>query len=242
MAMISESAWRAQLRHHDRQDIVIYSAFRIHVLPNGVDLQKFRPSIDGPPSSNMQRAKPTLLSVGHLLESKGHHIVIEALTKLPDATLCIVGEGSELERLRKLAVHLGVSTRVRFLGLVPHEEMAAVYGSADFTVLASANEGMPNVLLESLACGTRVIATAVGGNSEIVSDDVAGLIIRDRSSTMIAEAVRRLVATQHDRTATREFAKRFSWPDTVSKQVSLYRAVLDEWGENSFRVGAEAPR
>jgi len=197
----------------------------IHVLPNGVDLDKFSPR-----PTEVRSQGPSdglrLLSAGHLVEGKGHHVAIEALPGMPTATLSIVGEGPEEQRLRDLVTKLRVMQRVQFLGYVPHDKMADVYSAADFTVLASANEGMPNVILESIACGTRVIATDVGGIGEVVTDPVAGILMKSRDAFALQEAVQVLSNGKVERSATRQFASRFGWDNTVRRQLALYEQVV----------------
>lgn len=214
------------------------AADNVHVLPNGVDLEKFRPLSSDPARFGDVPNGLVLLSAGHLLEGKGHHIAIEALKELPGATLLIVGEGPEQDALRRLSERLGLSARVRFLGYVPHEQMAGVYSSADFTILASAHEGMPNVVLESLACGTRVIATAVGGVGEVITSDVAGSMMQQRRAGAVVDCVHGLRKREHDRRDTREFAERFGWRDTIRKQVTLYERILAK-SDGSVRVAAD---
>jgi glycosyltransferase involved in cell wall biosynthesis len=108
----------------------------------------------------------TIVSVGRLDENKGQHLTIEALTKLPDVNFLIAGGGTEEANLKALAQRLGVADRVHFLGMVPHEELASLCSAADISVLASAREGWANVLLESMACGTPVVATDIWGTAE----------------------------------------------------------------------------
>lgn len=201
-------------------------ADRIEILPNGVDLESFQPHPDARLRLDLADADSVLLSAGHLLEAKGHHIAVEALTELPDAILLIVGEGPQESTLRLLAEKLGVARRVRFLGFVPHEKMAEIYSAADFTILASANEGMPNVLLESLACGTRVIATDVGGVGEVITAPNAGVMMASRNTNALVDSVCALTENRQDRNETRDFAQRFGWEDTIRRQVSLYERVV----------------
>ena len=201
------------------------SADRVHALPNGVDLQRFHPDRARNLRSDYQLSGPLMVSVGHLIEGKGHHFAIEALTRLPTASLLIVGEGPERNNLERLAEELGVAARVRFLGLVSHDELAGIYGGCDVTVLASSNEGMPNVVLESLACGTRVVATDVGGVREVITAPSAGRMMTDRSAEALAASARRVLDDDVDRQVTREFASRFGWLDTVQRQLSLYERV-----------------
>jgi teichuronic acid biosynthesis glycosyltransferase TuaC len=201
-------------------------AAKIHVLPNGVDLEKFRPQTNQRSRSDMAAEGFSLLSVGHLVKGKGHHVAIEALANLPEATLSIIGEGPEEQPLRKLAHTLGVASRVCFIGYVPHDQMADKYTAADFTILASANEGMPNVMLESLACGTRVIATDVGGVGEVITAQVAGAIMKSRRASAVTETIRMLAESRHNRSETRDFATQFGWNGTVERQLSLYEHLL----------------
>jgi teichuronic acid biosynthesis glycosyltransferase TuaC len=196
------------------------------VLPNGVDFDKFRLDDRAVAQARLGVSGQTLASVGHLVADKGHGIAIEALADIADTTLLIVGEGPERAALQALAERRGVASRVRFLGLVAHERMAEVYNAADALVLASAREGMPNVVLESLACGTRVVATDVGGIGEVVTAPVAGALMRERTPVALREALQRVLAVARDAAATREFALRFGWAPVVERQVALYRRVL----------------
>jgi glycosyltransferase involved in cell wall biosynthesis len=201
------------------------AADRITVLRNGVDLEMFAPGDRDAARAALAVTNRTLLSVGHLIERKGHNITIAALTRLPDCVLLIAGEGPEHARLRSLASQLGVSDRVRFLGAVPHERLSAIYTAADALVLSSSREGWPNVLLESMACGTPVVASAIWGNPEIVSRPEAGVLMRARTSEGVAEAVESLFAALPNREATRAFAEQFSWHETSNGQLRLFESI-----------------
>jgi teichuronic acid biosynthesis glycosyltransferase TuaC len=199
---------------------------KLHVLRNGVDLSTFAPRERALAQRAWQVSAPTILSVGHLIERKGHDLVIEALPRLPGVRLLIVGEGPERERLEGLAQRLDVADRVRLAGVVPHERLAAVYSAADALVLASSREGWPNVVLEALACGTPVVATRVWGTPEIVTRPEAGLLLDERTPGAIAAGVRRLLVAPPDRAATRRFAERFSWDETTTAQIELFRSIV----------------
>lgn len=194
---------------------------KIRVLRNGVDLETFRPKERKPTDV------PTLLSVGLLIERKGHHLVIEALTLLPGARLMIAGGGPMRGELESQAQRLGVADRVRFLGEVPHDWLPDIYSAADALVLASSREGWANVLLESMACGTPVVATDIWGTAEVVAAPEAGVLVPERSATAIAEGIQRLLAALPDRRATRLYAERFSWDPTTQGQLALFREVLE---------------
>jgi len=189
---------------------------KIHPLRNGVDLQNFCPKERESLRKSMGLSKPTLLSVGHLIERKGHHFVIEAMQQLPDFHLLIAGDGEQQSNLKKLAGHLSLTDRVRFLGALTQQQLSDVYNAADALVLASSREGWANVLLEAMACGTPVVATAIWGTPEVVRSPEAGVLANERSADGIAEGVKTLFAHYPDRQATRRYAENFSWDETVA--------------------------
>ena len=197
-------------------------------LRNGVDLEKFHPMNRDAVRAALGLRRFTLISVGHLVELKGHHLVIGALPRLPDTELLVAGSGPERARLEGLARTLGVADRVRFLGAVPHAELAQYFNAADLMVLASSREGWANVLLESMACGTPVVASRVGGSPEVVAAPEAGILMGQYSSEGVAEAVQRLRERQPDRGAARRYAEGFSWDFTTRGQIDLFQKIIVE--------------
>lgn len=202
---------------------------RIGVLRNGIDPAVFRPvaPYDGAAAPYRCKAGPLAVSVGNLVPLKGHDLVIAALAELPGLTLWIVGGGPERGRLEALARQLGVAERVRFLGVVPHERMPEVYSAADLLVLASEREGWPNVLLEAMGCGARVVTTKVSDVAEVVTVPAAGRWIGERSAGSLAAAMREVLALPMAREATRQHALRFTWDQTTSGQIALFREILN---------------
>jgi teichuronic acid biosynthesis glycosyltransferase TuaC len=202
------------------------SAGKVRVLRNGVDLQTFRPVDRDAARAKLGLTAPTLLSVGHLIPRKGHDLVIGALAQLPGHDLLIAGQGPEEQRLRALAETSGVADRVRFLGRVAHDQLREVYSAADLLILASSREGWANVLLEAMACGTRVAASDVWGTPEVVAEPAAGALFKDRTPGAIAATVRAVMAQPMDRAATRRYAEGFSWDQTTQGQIDLFRAIV----------------
>jgi teichuronic acid biosynthesis glycosyltransferase TuaC len=200
-------------------------AEKIRVLRNGVDLRFFRPQDRAACRAKYGLNGPVLVSVGHLIPRKGHDLVIEAAAALPDTTLLVVGEGPEGPALKALAARLALGRRVRFLGQVAPAELAAIYAAADVLVLASSREGWANVLLEAMACGTPVVASAIWGTPEVVDDAAAGLLVAERSAGAFAAAIARLLAQPPDRAATRAYAERFSWDATTAGQIELFSRI-----------------
>jgi glycosyltransferase involved in cell wall biosynthesis len=156
---------------------------------------------------------------------KGHQLVIEALSHLPAMHLAIVGDGPMRGRLQALAAELGVADRVTWTGNVDQPTLAKYYGAADVTVLASKEEGMPNVLLESMACGTPVVSADVGGAREVVDAPDAGVLLEQRTPQAIVDAVRALTTQPRTAESVRLHAERFSWTATTDGLLALFERV-----------------
>lgn len=213
------------------------SAGKITVLRNGVDLQRFRPLDRAAIRADMDLRGTVWLTVGNLVELKGVHLAIAALAEVEAATLLVVGTGRERGRLQQLADRLGVATRVRFAGAVAHDALPAYYNAADVLLHPSSREGMPNVVLEALACGTPVVAAPFAGIDELISAPEAGEIAAERSTAAIAAAWRRLHGRLPERPATRRFAERFGWEAVVAAQCDLYSRVTAR-GAPAMRKGS----
>jgi len=192
-------------------------AGRIEVLRNGVDLQLFRPVDREGWRRRLGFSRTTLLSVGNLVPLKGHDLAIRALRLLPEIDLVIVGDGPERAALGALA----------------QEDLRHYFGAADALVLASSREGWANVLLESMACGTPVVASNVGGTPEVVSAPEAGVLMADRTPQALANAARGLFASYPDRGATRRYAEGFSWDATTAGHLRLFSRILSAPGASA---------
>lgn len=204
---------------------------KLHVLRNGVDLNRFTPL----PIESSRRAVgmpgdgPAVLMVGHLVELKGHALVIDALPKLlaefPSLQLLIVGEGPERARLEARIRRLGLSEQVRMPGAVANESLSTWYSAADLLVLASSREGWPNVLLEAMACGTPVVSTRCGGAPEVVASADAGCLVEERNPDALARAIATQLRSRATRERVRRYAEHFSWQATSREQLKLFRRV-----------------
>ncbi len=210
---------------------------KLHVLRNGVDLVRFAPY-----PQEIARAElgitgaPVILSVGHLIERKGHHLVIKAMAHLrqhyPEATLLVVGEGTERGVLADLVTGLGLSHCVQLVGAVPNVELARWYSAADALVLASSREGWANVLLEAMACGTPVVATNIWGTPEVVQPGSGGVLVEQRDARSLAQGLCKLLDSRPERAAVRAYAENFDWQQTSLGQERLFRRVAP-WGSDA---------
>jgi len=194
-----------------------------------------------------------LISVGHLISRKGNEFAIAALPSLPEFDLVIAGDGPEEGSLRRLAKRLGVEQRVRFLGHVEQALLPSLVGASDALLLCSSREGIANVVLEAIACGTPVLATSVWGTPEILQVPEAGLLLSDRTSVAVVDGVRELFSNLPDRAATRAYAETFTWATTSARHGEIISNIVRAYysrcaaprvigqGHLSLFDGAEGP-
>lgn len=195
---------------------------KIITLRNGVDLTLFTAPTDRDALRREHGIKaPSILSVGYLIERKGHHLIIEALHQIKDAHLYIAGDGPERKTLEQLVRTSGLMDRVHFLGNCSQAELRRYYGAVDMLVLASSREGWANVLLESMACGTPVVATRVWGTPEVVRTDDVGILV-ERTADNIGKAINELMDSPRDRATVRAYAEQFDWDETSQGLQQLF--------------------
>jgi glycosyltransferase involved in cell wall biosynthesis len=180
-------------------------AARVSVLPNPAPaLPVLRPREGLRASFGM--TGPTLAFAGRLTAQKALEVALEALGRVDDVTLLIAGEGDRRGPLEAKTAELGLGSRVRFLGAVPRERIVELFRAADATVLSSSWENFPHTVVESLAAGTPVLATATGGVAEVVRDGENGLLVPSGDPEALAEAIRRYMDDDELRVRLREAA------------------------------------
>ena len=177
-----------------------------------------------------------LLAVGRLERLKGLDILLGALAQLdePRPQLLIVGGSPESEayraELEALAVDLGIASDVSFVGPVPHDRLPAYYNAADVTVVPSYYESFGLVAVESMACGTPVIASRVGGLVSTVTDGVNGYLIPWRCPEPFAEKLEVLLHNPELRDnfsrAARRSVERYRWRTVALEMATLYDQML----------------
>jgi teichuronic acid biosynthesis glycosyltransferase TuaC len=202
---------------------------RVHVVANGVDSERFRPddraaaraTLGLPPAGRL------VLYVGHLKESKGvldlAAAFAELAPRLAGARLAVVGDGEARGRLAGRLAPLG--ERALPVGPRPHDEIATWLAACDVLCLPSWNEGTPNVVLEALAAGRRVVATAVGGIPDLVTSERVGELVPPRAPGLLAEALGRALGRDDDPAAIAAAAPRHSWADSAARLHAVLAAV-----------------
>ena len=202
---------------------------RVRTIPNGVDLNIFHPR-----DRTGSRAQfgipvdvPVIVSAGHLIELKGHHRIAAALGDLPASTRLLIagdsGRGRSYEpEIRAAAAEAGAAGRVLFLGALPPQRLAALMCAADVLCLASSREGCPNVVNEALACGTPVVATAVGGVPERLASGNHGLVVPAGDDRALAKALGIALHRKWDRDAVAEWGASRSWNATGRDVIAFF--------------------
>ncbi len=211
---------------------------KISVVPCGINLEHFR--VIGKAQARRRlglNSDKIILFVGRIDPLKGVDNLIKALPHLrqiPQFKLMIIGGGEhsqhEVERLRKLARSLKVQNSVDFLGLIKHETLPYFYNAADACVVPSYYESFGLVALESLACGTRVVATDVGNHKNLIQQGETGYVIEDNDPCRLADRIALLLLRPESDTKSaqsiRATVNRFSWSNISEAIINDCRLVL----------------
>ena len=196
---------------------------QVHWIPNGIDQDLFRCKAE---LSETEPLTYRLLSIGNLIPLKGHSLIIRALAHNLNWELTIIGEGPERDALEKLIFAYGLSNRVTLLRNVAQCKLVELYHTHDVCVLMSANEGMPNVILEALCCGIPVISTDVGGISSIVQPTYNGLLI-DRRVESLVQAIQQCQHMMWRSEDIRNSVTHLTWKATATQVYQLYLSQQD---------------
>lgn len=208
---------------------------KIHIIPGGVDTNRFQPNLSRQQAReelNWPQDRKILFTPRRLVHRMGIDTLLNALAKIksqvPDVWLAVAGKGKLRDALEQQATELELNNHVKFLGYLPDEQLPVAYQAADLTVVPSQSlEGFGLILLESLACGTPVVCTPVGGMPEILAPFSPELITDSTHADAIAlrlEALLRGELSIPSHTACREYATtHFNWTKIAQqvKQVLL---------------------
>ncbi|MEV7075272.1 glycosyltransferase [Streptomyces sp. NPDC093990] len=208
---------------------------RIHVVPCGVDPVRFAPVAGARRDPSAPRR---LLTVGRLVPRKGFDRAIRALAAVPDAELLIAGGPEpallfaepETERLCSIARECGVADRVTLLGGVSRTRMPALMSGADLVLSVPRYEPFGIVPVEAMACGTPVVATAVGGQLDTVDDGVTGVLVPPDEDHDLGATVRELLddpdrLARYGAAGRRRVLARYTWDRVADGVTRVYGAV-----------------
>jgi glycosyltransferase involved in cell wall biosynthesis len=239
---------RQQLRDTARSSLTPLDRF--HVVPNGVDVSLFRPGDRSVARRALGMADGLVLAtVGRLNREKGFDVALQALARIapdyPDVRLLVVGAGIERLALEALADQLGVSERTEFVGAQPLERVAEYLVASDvFLFPTRREEAGPLVLPQAMACGLPVIASRIGGVTEVLEPmrgNPVGILVKPGSVSDLEAALRGLMDDPAFRTALGDAAREravseYALETMVARTVAVYRAAIER-----ARTGAVAP-
>lgn len=182
-----------------------------------------------------------LLFIGRLIKNKGIKYLIEAmpmvLVKFPETKLLIVGDGEESYFLKKIVKKLNLQNNISFLGKINHNRLSPFYIMSDILINPSLSEGFSLVLIEALVCGTAVIATNVGGISDIIKNNQTGLLIPPADTEAIAKTIIDLLSNKYKRYLLakngRNFVlQNFNWKKITKDYIFIYNKLLNSYNQN----------
>jgi glycosyltransferase involved in cell wall biosynthesis len=205
---------------------------KVRIVRNGIRLGIF----DQPPDRALRRVlsgdseRPIIFTPARLHSQKGHIYLLQAAKELPEAVFVFAGDGPERHRLEEYARQIGVAGRVKFLG--HRQDVPQLLANCDLFVLPSLYEGLPLSVLEAMAAGKPVIATAIGGTDEAVVDGVTGLLVRPGDSIGLAAAIRTLLqdgdlAARLADAGKRRVAEDFSSVAMVDRVTEVYDELFN---------------
>ena len=212
---------------------------KIKVIPAGVDLDSFHP-LDKEQARRdlyLKDYRRVLLFAGRLQPFKGLDLLLHAMTHLPNhgfTRLLVVGGNAgkvdELAKMNVLVSELGIGNMVGFMGAVEHEKMPTFYNAADICVIPSYHESFGLVAVESLASGTPVVASRVGGLATIVKDGETGYLFDERSPETLATYLCLLMSENEIREsmakAARPSVMKYNWSATAHRLFIVYQKLL----------------
>jgi len=170
----------------------------ICVAHNGANPQAFKPmpKFDARAELRLDAGRKLILFVGNLIALKGVDFLLEAVAKLnrPDVSLYLIGDGPLEGALKDRAERLGIGRQCMFIGRQPHERIPVWLCAADCLVLPSLSEGFPTIVSESMVCRTVVVATDVGGTSELITDGDTGFLVAAANSIALMSAIDRALS------------------------------------------------
>lgn len=199
---------------------------KITVHYTGMDHSRFHPRDRKIEKAKLGVSGPLIICVAALVERKNQHIIIEAMQDLKGVTLMFAGMGPARSKFEMLAKKYNVDEQVHFLGAVDHDKLPSIIAAADVSCLVSESEGLANAWVESLACGTPLILSDVGGARELVKDETVGYIV-ERNCQNVVQAIRKLLDNPRDPNEVAQSVAHFSWDENAEKMDNYLRHIIN---------------
>lgn len=205
---------------------------KVVTIANGFNQSKFclKNQRECRESLRLPKNKKILLSIGNLLEVKGHCYLVEAMKivedKRKDVICIIIGSGPLKQELNDQIMQLRLEKDIIFTGRKPHDEIPLWMNACDLFVLPSLNEGNPTVMFEALGCGKPFVGTKVGGVPEIITSDQYGLLVEPADSEDLAEKILAGLDREWDQKTILAYAGQFTWENIAKKTMDVYSTLV----------------
>lgn len=199
----------------------------IHTIMNGVDKDKFYPRdmSDMRAELGLDADGKYLLFVGNLQVEKGLIYLLTAVAKIKDYPfkLLVVGDGPQSSQMKEVAIKLGISAKVEFLGAINHPDVPRYLSAVDALCLSSLREGCPNIVLESLSCGTPVLASNVGAVPDMITSADKGIIIEAENAQQIADNIPSVLTIKTNQEVQFSW---YSWDENAQKIGQVFKELI----------------
>ena len=206
-----------------------FDSRKVTIMWNGVDEKVFCPL------GNNEKLEKYILYTGVLRARKGLFDLMKCAILvnkiIPNVKFVICGTGPLLQKLKEQVRSVGLEKKVLFLGRVERKRLINIYQNATIYVVSSIYEGLPTVLLEAMACGLPVVATNIGGNRDLISSNVNGLLVPPRSPEKMAQMIALLWNDEHLRkrlgdNARETIVKKYTWELITNNFINVYEALV----------------
>jgi glycosyltransferase involved in cell wall biosynthesis len=216
-------------------------ASKISTIPNGIDPNHFYPEDRKEARRHLGLAENgrIVLSVGALIPRKGYDYVLAAIDgmvpKLEDLQLFVIGEGPLRPFLEGKVKEMNLERHVHLVGQRPNTELRHWYNAADVLCLASSREGWANVIMESLACGTPVVATNVWGAPEILTSPDVGILVEQKARS-IEEGLMKALNREWDRTEIHMHVAERTWDEVAREVKAVFDSAIEQWNQGKGSI------
>jgi len=195
--------------------------YKVFQIPNAIDLSSFSSKED-------KRFEKQIIFAGRLSKEKGIKTLIEICKNIPnDIHLIIIGDGPEVESIKKIESEY---ENIHYLGSKNHDQTISLIKGSDLLIHPSFSEGISSTILESMACKTTIIASNVGGNSELIKDQESGILIESTNSEIFCEKIIELMSDESLRNklsnSSYETVKKYDWKNVGEQYLELYNSLL----------------
>jgi glycosyltransferase involved in cell wall biosynthesis len=203
-------------------DYYVNLGYPVFQIPNAIDISSLTSNKD-------RRYQKQIIFAGRLSHEKGINLLIELAHKLPfESDLIILGSGPEEKRIQNL---IKTQKNVHFLGYQNKEKTISLIRGSDLLIQPSLQEGISSTILEAMACNTLVVATNIGGNKELITDNETGFLVNSNSTSQIIEKINYVLSNPlKSKVITNNaftYVKQYDWNVIGKKYLNLYQKILD---------------